>query len=43
MKIKRGMELVTSHPLGYKASKGEILLLMMYYVTKFDNVVFELM
>ena len=39
MKNKRGLELVTSPSSGYKTSSEKIPLLVMYYLTKFDDVI----
>ena len=38
-KNKRGLELVTSSPSGYKTSSQKFFLLVIYYLTKFDGVI----
>ena len=39
IKNKRGLELVTSSFSGYKTSSENFPLLVMYYLTKFDDVI----
>ena len=38
-KNKRGLELVTSHYSGYKISSEKIALLVINYLTKFDDTI----
>ena len=39
IKNKMGLELVTSHSSGYKTSSEKIPLLVIYYLTKFDDII----
>ena len=39
IKNKRGLELVTSRTSGYETSLEKFFLLVIYYLTKFDDVI----
>ena len=41
IKNKKGLELVTSWSSGYKTSSEKLLFLVIYYLTKLDDVIWS--